>query len=50
MQGILLLYGALPPAVLNYVLAEKYRQEPALVAELIGRFATPHSPVAPGAA
>ncbi len=35
MQGILLLYGALPPAVLNYVLAEKYRQEPALVAAIV---------------
>lgn len=35
MQGVLLLYGALPPAVLNYVLAEKYRQEPALVAAIV---------------
>ncbi|MFT3847596.1 MAG: AEC family transporter [Propionivibrio sp.] len=35
MQGVLLLYGALPPAVLNYVLAERYRQEPALVAAIV---------------
>ena len=31
MQGVLLLYAALPPAVLNYVFAEKYKQEPGLV-------------------
>ena len=35
MQGILLLYAALPPAVLNYIFAEKYQQEPGLVAAIV---------------
>jgi malate permease and related proteins len=35
MQGVLLLYAALPPAVLNYVFAEKYKQEPGLVAAIV---------------
>ncbi len=33
--AMLLLFGALPPAVLNYVFAEKYRQEPDRVASLV---------------
>ncbi|WP_034619193.1 AEC family transporter [Chitinibacter tainanensis] len=33
--GILLLYGALPPAVLNYLFAEQYQQDPELVAALV---------------
>jgi predicted permease len=33
--GILLLFGALPPAVLNYLLAEQYKQDPELVAALV---------------
>ncbi|MBP6655139.1 MAG: AEC family transporter [Propionivibrio sp.] len=35
MQGVLLLYAALPPAVLNYVFAEKYKQEPGLVSAIV---------------
>ena len=35
MQGILLLYASLPPAVLNYIFAEKYQQEPGLVAAIV---------------
>lgn len=35
MQGVLLLYAALPPAVLNYVFAEKYKQEPGQVAAIV---------------
>lgn len=34
-QAMLLLYGALPPAVLNYVFAERYRQEPEKVASIV---------------
>ncbi|MBE9609034.1 AEC family transporter [Chitinilyticum piscinae] len=33
--GILLLYGALPPAVINYLFAEQYRQDPELVAAIV---------------
>ncbi len=33
--AMLLLFGALPPAVLNYVFAEKYRQEPERVASIV---------------
>lgn len=33
--AMLLLFGALPPAVLNYVFAEKYGQEPARVASIV---------------
>ncbi|GAB4352236.1 MAG: AEC family transporter [Gammaproteobacteria bacterium] len=33
--NLLLVFGALPPAVLNYVVAEKYRQEPARVASIV---------------
>jgi predicted permease len=34
-QALLLVFGALPPAVLNYLVAERYRQEPARVATLV---------------
>jgi predicted permease len=33
--SMLLLFGALPPAVLNYVFAEKYEQEPERVASIV---------------
>lgn len=33
--GLLWLYGVLPPAVLNYILAEHYRREPAQVASIV---------------
>lgn len=33
--GMLLVFGALPPAVLNYVFAERYRQEPEKVASIV---------------
>ncbi|MBW7901177.1 MAG: AEC family transporter [Rhodocyclaceae bacterium] len=33
--GMLLIFGALPPAVLNYLFAEKYRQEPERVASIV---------------
>ncbi len=38
--AILLLFSALPPAVLNFMVAERYNQEPRLVASivLIGNF------------
>ena len=35
MQGLLLLYAALPPAVMNYIFAEQYQQEPGLVAAIV---------------
>lgn len=40
--GILLVFAAMPPAVLNFMLAEKYQQEPDKVASivLIGNFAS----------
>jgi predicted permease len=34
-RGMLLVMGALPPAVLNYIFAEKYGQEPAKVASIV---------------
>jgi predicted permease len=34
-QSILLMFGALPPAVLNYLMAEQYRQEPERVASIV---------------
>lgn len=34
-QAVLLLFGALPPAVLNYLMAEQYRQEPERVASIV---------------
>lgn len=33
--GILMIFGALPPAVLNYVFAERYKQEPHKVASIV---------------
>jgi len=33
--GLLWLFGALPPAVLNYILAEHYRCGPAQVASVV---------------
>jgi predicted permease len=33
--AMLLIFGALPPAVLNYVFAEKYGQAPATVASIV---------------
>ena len=40
--GILLVFAVMPPAVLNYMLAEKYQQEPQKVASivLVGNFAS----------
>lgn len=35
MQKLLLLYAVLPPAVMNYLFAEHYRQEPALVSAIV---------------
>ncbi len=34
-RAMLLLFGALPPAVLNYVFAERYAQEPGVVASIV---------------
>lgn len=34
-RAMLLVFGALPPAVLNYVFAERYRQEPEKVASIV---------------
>jgi predicted permease len=34
-QGLLLVFGALPPAVINFILAERYRQEPHKVASMV---------------
>lgn len=34
-SGLLLTFAALPPAVLNYILAETYNQEPAKVASIV---------------
>lgn len=34
-RAMLLVFGALPPAVLNYVFAERYRQEPDKVASIV---------------
>ena len=33
--AMLILFGALPPAVLNYIFAERYRQEPERVASIV---------------
>lgn len=33
--GVILLFGALPPAVLNYIISEKYHQEPSKVASIV---------------
>ena len=34
-RGLLILFGALPPAVLNFMVAEAFRQEPAKVASIV---------------
>ncbi|MDP1682876.1 MAG: AEC family transporter [Burkholderiales bacterium] len=34
-QSLLLIFGALPPAVLNYLMAEQYSQEPQRVASIV---------------
>jgi len=34
-QALLILFGALPPAVLNFLVAERYRQEPSRVAAIV---------------
>lgn len=34
-RGLLLVFGALPPAVLNYIFAERYGQEPERVAAIV---------------
>ena len=34
-QGVLFLFGALPPAVMNFIFAEHYNQEPAKVASMV---------------
>jgi malate permease and related proteins len=34
-QGLLILFGCLPPAVLNFMVAEQFRQEPAKVASIV---------------
>ncbi len=34
-QGVLFLFGSLPPAVMNYMFAEHYNQEPAKVAAMV---------------
>lgn len=35
LRGVLLLNAALPPAVLNYIFAERYQQEPELVSAIV---------------
>ena len=35
MRGLLILYAALPPAVMNYIFAERYGQDPGLVAAIV---------------
>jgi predicted permease len=34
-RGLLILFGALPPAVLNFIVAEQFKQEPAKVASIV---------------
>ena len=34
-QGLLIIFGCLPPAVLNFMVAEQFRQEPAKVASIV---------------
>lgn len=34
-HSLLIIFGALPPAVLNYIVAEQYRQEPEKVASIV---------------
>jgi predicted permease len=33
--GLLLIFGSLPPAVLNFMVAEQFKQEPAKVASIV---------------
>jgi predicted permease len=33
--AMMILFGALPPAVLNYIFAERYKQEPDRVASIV---------------
>jgi predicted permease len=33
--GLMFVFGALPPAVLNFMVAEQYRQEPGKVASIV---------------
>jgi predicted permease len=35
LRGVLLLHAALPPAVMNYILADRYQQEPGLVSAIV---------------
>jgi hypothetical protein len=35
MQGVLILYSALPPAVMNYIFADRYQQDPGLVSAIV---------------
>jgi hypothetical protein len=35
MRGLLLLYSAQPPAVMNYIFAEQYQQDPGLVSAIV---------------
>jgi predicted permease len=34
-RALLMVFGALPPAVLNYMFAERYNQEPEKVASMV---------------
>ena len=34
-RGLLILFGCLPPAVLNFMVAEQFRQEPGKVASIV---------------
>jgi predicted permease len=34
-SGLLILFGCLPPAVLNFMVAEQFRQEPGKVASIV---------------
>jgi len=34
-RGLLILFGCLPPAVLNFMVAEQFRQEPEKVASIV---------------
>jgi predicted permease len=34
-SGLLLIFGSLPPAVLNFMVAEQFNQEPAKVASIV---------------
>ena len=34
-RGLLIIFGSLPPAVLNFMVAEQFKQEPAKVASIV---------------